>query len=123
MPQVRTLNPAAGAYTLNPAAGAYTLNPAAGAYTLNPDAGAYTLNPAAGAYTLNPAASLFCMLQVVVEMVKSRLSSPDVQQQGWLLDGYPRSASQAEAIEKENIRPDCFLLIDVSVVIRLVCKR
>jgi adenylate kinase len=37
-----------------------------------------------------------------------------VQERGWLLDGYPRSASQAEAIEKEGIRPDIFLLIDVS---------
>lgn len=43
-----------------------------------------------------------------------RLSSPDVAARGWLLDGYPRSASQAEAIEKEGIRPDIFLLIDVS---------
>jgi adenylate kinase len=53
--------------------------------------------------------------EVVVEMVKSRLAADDVQQRGWLLDGYPRSASQAEAIEAEGIRPDCFLLIDVSV--------
>eukprot|EP00879_Flechtneria_rotunda_P026593 GHRR01028366.1.p1 GENE.GHRR01028366.1~~GHRR01028366.1.p1 ORF type:complete len:119 (+),score=27.24 GHRR01028366.1:738-1094(+) len=52
--------------------------------------------------------------EVVVEMVKSRLAGRDVQQKGWLLDGYPRSPSQAEAIEKEGIRPDVFLLIDVS---------
>lgn len=52
--------------------------------------------------------------EVVVEMVKSRLAADDVKQRGWLLDGYPRSASQAEAIEAEGIRPDCFLLIDVS---------
>ena len=51
--------------------------------------------------------------EVVVEMVKSRLAQDDVKQQGWLLDGYPRSASQAEAIEKEGIRPDLFLLIQV----------
>lgn len=51
--------------------------------------------------------------EVVVEMVKSRLAQPDVAQNGWLLDGYPRSASQAEAIEKEGIRPDIFLLIEV----------
>lgn len=43
----------------------------------------------------------------------------DVAQRGWLLDGYPRSASQAEAIEKEGIRPDVFLLIQVS----LACSR
>lgn len=53
--------------------------------------------------------------EVVVEMVKSRLAADDVKQRGWLLDGYPRSASQAEAIEAEGIRPDCFLLIDVGV--------
>eukprot|EP00882_Tetradesmus_deserticola_P006169 GHRQ01006494.1.p1 GENE.GHRQ01006494.1~~GHRQ01006494.1.p1 ORF type:complete len:272 (+),score=128.50 GHRQ01006494.1:329-1144(+) len=63
---------------------------------------------------------------VVVEMVKSRLASPDVQERGWLLDGYPRSASQAEAIEKEGIRPDIFLLIDVPaelLVERVVGRR
>jgi len=52
--------------------------------------------------------------EVVVEMVKSRLAMTDCAQKGWLLDGYPRSASQATAIEKEGIRPDVFLLIDVS---------
>lgn len=51
--------------------------------------------------------------EVVVEMVKLRLAEDDVKQRGWLLDGYPRSASQAEAIEKEGIRPDVFLLINV----------
>jgi len=52
--------------------------------------------------------------EVVVEMVKGRLAMKDCEQKGWLLDGYPRSASQAQAIEKEGIRPDVFLLIDVS---------
>ena len=50
----------------------------------------------------------------VVEMVKDRLSQEDAQQTGWLLDGYPRSADQAEAIEEAGIRPDVFILIDVS---------
>ena len=49
----------------------------------------------------------------VVEMVKNRLSQEDAQQTGWLLDGYPRSADQAEAIEEAGIRPDVFILIDV----------
>ncbi|WIA16468.1 hypothetical protein OEZ85_013152 [Tetradesmus obliquus] len=64
--------------------------------------------------------------EVVVEMVKSRLAGDDVQQRGWLLDGYPRSASQAEAIEAEGIRPDIFLLIDVPaelLVERVVGRR
>eukprot|EP01026_Neomeris_dumetosa_P041465 TRINITY_DN3436_c0_g2_i1.p2 TRINITY_DN3436_c0_g2~~TRINITY_DN3436_c0_g2_i1.p2 ORF type:complete len:284 (+),score=39.14 TRINITY_DN3436_c0_g2_i1:125-976(+) len=51
--------------------------------------------------------------EVVVEMVVNRLAQDDVQQKGWLLDGYPRSESQAAAIEKEGIRPDVFLVIDV----------
>lgn len=54
--------------------------------------------------------------EVVVEMVKGRLAGEDVAKKGWLLDGYPRSATQAQAIEKANIRPDLFLLIDVSQV-------
>jgi adenylate kinase family enzyme len=46
-------------------------------------------------------------------MVKNRLGQEDAQKQGWLLDGYPRSAEQAEAIEAAGIRPDVFILIDV----------
>lgn len=64
--------------------------------------------------------------EVVVEMVKNRLAENDVQEHGWLLDGYPRSLEQAEAIEKENIRPDVFLLVDVpdeSLVERVTGRR
>ncbi|KAG1667411.1 hypothetical protein FOA52_004828 [Chlamydomonas sp. UWO 241] len=63
---------------------------------------------------------------VVVNMVKERLAQPDCQSTGWLLDGYPRSASQAEAIEKEDIRPDVFLLVNVPdeiLVERVVGRR
>lgn len=49
----------------------------------------------------------------ILQMVKDRLSKPDVLSRGWLLDGYPRSLSQAEAIEKLNIRPQLFILLDV----------
>jgi len=52
---------------------------------------------------------------VVVEMVKHRLSQSDVKEHGWLLDGYPRTLAQAEAIDHEHIRPDVFLLIDVKL--------
>ena len=50
--------------------------------------------------------------EVVVNMVKSRLNEPDCAG-GWLLDGYPRSASQAEALSSYGIEPDLFLLLDV----------
>ena len=46
-------------------------------------------------------------------MVKNRLAQPDAVEKGWLLDGYPRSGEQAEAIEQASIRPDLFLLINV----------
>lgn len=63
--------------------------------------------------------------EVVVEMVVSRLQQDDVKSAGWLLDGYPRSGSQAEAIEREGIRPDVFLLINVpdSVIVDRVVGR
>lgn len=58
---------------------------------------------------------------VVVEMVTNRLSQPDVQEHGWLLDGYPRSGDQAEAIVQKGIRPDLFVLISVSVFALFSC--
>lgn len=64
--------------------------------------------------------------EVVVEMVKNKLAEPEVASNGWLLDGYPRSGEQAEAIEAENIRPDVFLLINVPdklLVDRVVGRR
>ncbi|KAL0345473.1 UNVERIFIED_CONTAM: Adenylate kinase, chloroplastic [Sesamum radiatum] len=51
--------------------------------------------------------------EVVTAMVTARLSLKDVKEKGWLLDGYPRSSSQAESLEKLNIRPDVFIMLDV----------
>ncbi|TYI83513.1 hypothetical protein E1A91_D05G298100v1 [Gossypium mustelinum] len=64
--------------------------------------------------------------EIVVMMVKERLLQPDSQQRGWLLDGYPRSSSQAAALEDYGIRPDLFILLDVSediLVERVVGRR
>ena len=44
--------------------------------------------------------------------LQARLACDDAQAHGWLLDGYPRSAEQAEAIEEAGIRPDIFILIE-----------
>ena len=46
-------------------------------------------------------------------MVAARLSREDAKQKGWLLDGYPRSFSQAESLEKMQIRPDIYIVLDV----------
>ncbi|KAL2652527.1 hypothetical protein R1flu_020655 [Riccia fluitans] len=51
--------------------------------------------------------------EIVVKMVIDRLSQPDAQENGWLLDGYPRSAEQAQALEVAGIRPDLFILLEV----------
>ncbi|KAJ1692251.1 hypothetical protein LUZ63_008949 [Rhynchospora breviuscula] len=64
--------------------------------------------------------------EIVVMMVKERLMKPDVEQNGWLLDGYPRSLSQAMALENLGIRPDVFILLEVSdelLVERVVGRR
>eukprot|EP00268_Persea_americana_P042605 TRINITY_DN4265_c0_g1_i10.p1 TRINITY_DN4265_c0_g1~~TRINITY_DN4265_c0_g1_i10.p1 ORF type:complete len:455 (-),score=89.58 TRINITY_DN4265_c0_g1_i10:285-1649(-) len=46
-------------------------------------------------------------------MVMSRLSRQDAKEGGWLLDGYPRSFSQAQSLEKVQIRPDIYIVLDV----------
>ncbi|XP_010911823.2 adenylate kinase, chloroplastic isoform X1 [Elaeis guineensis] len=64
--------------------------------------------------------------EIVVMMVKERLLQPDAQENGWLLDGYPRSLSQATALEDLGIRPDLFILLDVSeevLIERVVGRR
>ncbi|KAL8482544.1 hypothetical protein ACS0TY_028014 [Phlomoides rotata] len=64
--------------------------------------------------------------EIVVMMVKERLSSQDSQEKGWLLDGYPRSESQANALKKYGFVPDIFILLEVPeeiLVERVVGRR
>ncbi|XP_078171264.1 adenylate kinase family protein isoform X1 [Carex rostrata] len=51
--------------------------------------------------------------EIVTDMVVSRLSRQDARTRGWLLDGYPRSYSQAQSLEKMNIRPDIYIVLEV----------
>ncbi|XP_058727594.1 adenylate kinase 5, chloroplastic-like [Vicia villosa] len=51
--------------------------------------------------------------EIVTAMVAARLSLEDAKQKGWLLDGYPRSLAQAESLEKMQIRPDVYIVLDV----------
>lgn len=48
-------------------------------------------------------------------MVKERLLKPDSIENGWLLDGYPRSLSQATALKKFGFEPDIFILLEVKI--------
>ncbi|CAN8265804.1 unnamed protein product [Cochlearia groenlandica] len=51
--------------------------------------------------------------EIVVMMVKDRLSQTDSEQEGWLLDGYPRSSSQATALKGYGFEPDLFIVLEV----------
>ncbi len=51
--------------------------------------------------------------EVVVNLVKERLAMPDCSC-GFILDGFPRTVPQAEALEKMGIRPDAVVSIEVS---------
>ncbi|XP_021287748.1 adenylate kinase, chloroplastic [Herrania umbratica] len=64
--------------------------------------------------------------EIVVMMVRERLLQPDSQEKGWLLDGYPRSLSQAAGLEDFGIHPDVFILLEVPediLVERVVGRR
>lgn len=50
---------------------------------------------------------------VVTGMVKDRLTQDDCGKAGWLLDGYPRSASQAQSLEDAGISPKLVLVLEV----------
>ncbi|KAL0737808.1 hypothetical protein Bca4012_014018 [Brassica carinata] len=51
--------------------------------------------------------------EIVAMMVKDRLSQTDSEQNGWLLDGYPRSSSQATALKEFGFHPDLFILLEI----------
>lgn len=49
---------------------------------------------------------------VMIEVMKSRLKEDDCKN-GFILDGFPRTIAQAEALDKSGIEIDCVLNIDV----------
>ncbi|NLY42998.1 MAG: adenylate kinase [Clostridiaceae bacterium] len=51
--------------------------------------------------------------EVVIEIVKERLEDPDCQK-GFILDGFPRTVPQADALEKMGITVDKVLSIEVA---------
>ncbi|CAL1363802.1 unnamed protein product [Linum trigynum] len=64
--------------------------------------------------------------EIVVMMVKDRLLQSDSQEKGWLLDGYPRSMSQATALKGYGFQPDIFIVLEVPediLVERVVGRR
>ena len=50
--------------------------------------------------------------ELIIDVVCARLKMDDCQKNGWLLDGFPRTKLQADALSKSGMIPDCFLLLD-----------
>lgn len=51
--------------------------------------------------------------ELIIGVVCDRLKQDDCLSKGWLLDGFPRTKSQAEALQSMGITPDCFIFLDV----------
>ena len=62
--------------------------------------------------------------EVVNEIVRERLARPDCQD-GFILDGFPRTVPQAEALDRMGIRPDYVISLEVddSVIIERMSGR
>lgn len=51
--------------------------------------------------------------QVMISLVGQRLSQPDVQQKGYVLDGFPSTREQAFSILMKGTMPEHFVILDV----------
>jgi adenylate kinase len=64
--------------------------------------------------------------QLVINLVASKLSKDDCRRKGWLLDGFPRTQAQAEALAAKGANADAFLSLEVPeslLVDRVVGRR
>ena len=62
---------------------------------------------------------------IIIGLVRDRLQQPDCAK-GYLLDGFPRTLGQAEALKTAGVRIDCVLEIDVEdgeIVTRMSGRR
>lgn len=50
--------------------------------------------------------------EVVVSIIRERLAEPDCQS-GFILDGFPRTVPQAEALDRMGVRPDVVISLEV----------
>ncbi|KAL0211430.1 hypothetical protein P9112_009728 [Eukaryota sp. TZLM1-RC] len=62
---------------------------------------------------------------LIINLVNEALSKPEVKKKGWLLDGYPRTVSQARALVLAGHIPHCFINLHVpdEVLIERICGR
>ena len=63
---------------------------------------------------------------VIIGAVKDRLQESDCVESGWLLGGFPRTPTQAEALVDSGVSAHCFIFLDVPddvLVDRVVGRR
>ncbi len=63
---------------------------------------------------------------LIIGVVKDRLAHSDCISNGWLLDGFPRTRAQADALADAGIVPDAFVFLDVpdeALIERVVGRR
>lgn len=64
--------------------------------------------------------------EVIIGIVKDRLNESDCVDSGWLLDGFPRTPAQAQALADAGVEADCFVFLNVPdevLVERVVGRR
>mmetsp|Transcript_24974 Transcript_24974/g.38073 ORF Transcript_24974/g.38073 Transcript_24974/m.38073 type:complete len:290 (-) Transcript_24974:262-1131(-) len=64
--------------------------------------------------------------EVIIGVVKDRLDESDCVESGWLLDGFPRTPAQAQALADAGVTADCFIFLNVPdevLVERVVGRR
>ena len=64
--------------------------------------------------------------EVIIGVVKDRLDESDCVEKGWLLDGFPRTPAQAQALADAGVSADCFIFLNVpdeALVERVVGRR
>ena len=64
--------------------------------------------------------------EIMIQIVTERISQPDCRQRGYLLDGFPRTPAQAEALSKMGISADIFVFLNVpdsELIARVVGRR
>lgn len=64
--------------------------------------------------------------EIMTQLVLDRISQPDCLEKGWILDGFPRTRGQAEAMKQLGITPDVFLFLHVAdsqLIERVVGRR
>jgi adenylate kinase len=63
--------------------------------------------------------------ELITQLVKEKLATPEAKARGWLLDGFPRTKSQALSLQMAGILPQLFVVLDVpdSIVVGRISGR